>query len=160
VSESVTENLAMGFQRTPAISQRGILRRRSARLWAAAILQQFDVRLSSPDEAASNLSGGNLQKVILAREFSQSAHFILADQPTRGVDIGATEYIYQQLVNRRNQGDGVLFISADLNEIISVSDRILVIYAGKIVASIPAAEAQEEQLGLLMTGSQVSKPAG
>jgi general nucleoside transport system ATP-binding protein len=155
VTESVAENLAMGFQHTQAISYRGVIQQHKIQKWAASILKQFDVRLSNPNEVASNLSGGNLQKMILAREFSHPARFILADQPTRGVDIGATEFIYQQLVNRRNLGDGVLFISADLNEIISVSDRILVIFAGKIVKSIPASQTNEEELGLLMAGSQL-----
>jgi general nucleoside transport system ATP-binding protein len=158
ITESITENLVMGFQRTPEISHRGITNPRSTRRWAGRILQQYDVRLTNPDEPASNLSGGNLQKVILAREFSQPSRFILADQPTRGVDIGATEFIYQQLVARRNRGDGVLFISADLTEIMSISDRILVMFAGKIVASIPADQAREEQLGLLMAGSQAADP--
>jgi len=156
ITESITENLLMGFQHNPQISRRGIIDTRSTHKWAEEILNLFDVRLTHADEQASNLSGGNLQKVILAREFSRKSNFILADQPTRGVDIGATEFIYQQLIARRNQGDGILVISADLNEILSISDRILVIFNGRIVASIAAQEAHEEQLGLWMSGSHSS----
>jgi len=158
VSETITDNVAMGFQHTAHVSRRGIIDDRKMQAWAEGLLKQFDVRFSSPTEPANNLSGGNLQKVILAREFSRPAHFILADQPTRGVDIGATEFIYQQIVDRRNHGDGILFISADLNEIFSVADRILVIFAGRIVGSHLAQFASEQAIGLMMAGQ--SAPEG
>jgi simple sugar transport system ATP-binding protein len=152
VSESVIENLMMGFQDEPPFSRRGVINRRGARAWAEGLLDEYDVRLSDPAAPARNLSGGNLQKLILAREFTRRGHFILADQPTRGVDIGATEFIYQRLVERRNAGDGVLLISADLNEIMSISDRILVLFAGKIMGCYEAGKVTEQTLGLLMAG--------
>ncbi len=157
ITESILENLSLGFQNDENHSSHGMLTRRAAYQWAKGILDEYDVRLSSPEETAGNLSGGNLQKVILAREFSKPVNFILADQPTRGVDIGATEYIYQQIIARRNKGDAILLISADLNEIMSISDRILVIYAGMIVASIPINEAKEEDIGLYMSGSTIKQ---
>lgn len=153
ITASVAENLAMGFHRDEPISRRGIINANQLNSWANKLVEQYDIRISNPDEIASNLSGGNLQKVVLAREFTHTSRFILADQPTRGVDIGATEFIHQQIIARRVAGDAILLISADLNEIMSISDRILVIYAGKIVASIPAEEAEEQELGLLMAGS-------
>ncbi|MCJ7626062.1 MAG: ABC transporter ATP-binding protein [Anaerolineaceae bacterium] len=154
VTASVAENLVMGFHRDEPISRRGLINANQLGSFANRLIGEFDVRISSPDEMAGNLSGGNLQKVVLAREFSHPSRFILADQPTRGVDIGATEFIHQKIIDRRVAGDAILLISADLNEIMSVSDRILVIYAGKIVASIPAEEAEEQELGLLMAGSK------
>jgi ABC-type uncharacterized transport system ATPase subunit len=153
ITASVAENLAMGFQAKAPISKRGIINRQGLEQWANGLVEEFDIRLNKVDEMAGNLSGGNLQKVVLAREFAHHTRLILADQPTRGVDIGATEFIHQQLVERRNAGDAVLLISADLNEIMSVSDRILVICGGEIVADITASEAEEEQLGLLMAGT-------
>ena len=152
ISESILDNLVMGFQHEEGISHRGWINRKYTRSWSEKILKQYDVRFSHPEENAGNLSGGNLQKLIIAREFSRVANFILADQPTRGVDIGATEYIYRQLIERRSRGDAILLISADLNEIMSVADRILVIFNGRIVSSIPANQAQEEVIGLYMAG--------
>lgn len=156
INEKISDNLAMGFHNSPPISNNGILDSKGVRQWAEQLLNEYDVRYGNTIDPASNLSGGNLQKLILAREFAHRSKFILADQPTRGVDIGATEFIYRQLIERRNSGDGILLISADLNEIISISDRILVIFAGKIVASIPANQAEEQELGLLMSGSQIA----
>jgi general nucleoside transport system ATP-binding protein len=161
ITEKICENLAMGFHRTPPISNSRIIHAKGIARWADAILKKFDVRFRSVDEPAGNLSGGNLQKIIVAREFSRPANFILADQPTRGVDIGATKFIFQQIIERRNRGDGILLISADLSEIISVSDRILVMFGGKIIANVLAKDAQEQQLGLYMAGSlQETSQAG
>lgn len=153
ITASVAENLAMGFHHREPISRHGIIDSKGLSSWANELVDEFDIRVNKVDEMAGNLSGGNLQKVVLARELSHSTKLILADQPTRGVDIGATEFIHRQLIERRNAGDAVLMISADLTEVMSVSDRILVICNGEIVADLPAAEAEEEQLGLLMAGT-------
>jgi len=99
------------------------------------------------------LSGGNKQKVIVARELSTDNKLIVASQPTRGVDVGSIEFIHQQLVNERDEGAGVLLVSAELDEIFSLSDRILVIYEGCIVADLDASTATREQVGLLMSGA-------
>jgi general nucleoside transport system ATP-binding protein len=152
ISANILDNLAIGFHRKPWLSKNGILDAKALAAWGAERLDEYDVRISSPDEAAGNLSGGNLQKLILARELYHSSSFILTDQPTRGVDIGATEFIRKQLIARRNAGDGILLVSADLSEIMSLSDRILVMYTGRIMASVPAVDATEQQLGLLMAG--------
>lgn len=153
VKTSVIDNLVMGFQRKESISRHGIMDDQAMLNWAAKLTKEYDIRAARLDEPAVNLSGGNLQKVVLAREFSYQSKFLLADQPTRGVDIGATEFIQQRLIERRNAGDAILLISADLNEIITTADRILVICGGEIVADIPSDQANETQLGLLMSGT-------
>jgi ABC-type uncharacterized transport system ATPase subunit len=149
---SVADNLAMGFHRQPPLDNHGVLNLGEMRRWAIHLADEFDIRMTDPREAANNLSGGNLQKVVVAREFSKDSDFILADQPTRGVDIAATEFIHRKLIERRNKGDAILLISADLDEIMSLSDRILVIAEGRIVADRESGSVGEHELGLLMTG--------
>jgi general nucleoside transport system ATP-binding protein len=149
---SVAENLALGFQRQAPILQKGLFNPTALSKWAQERVVEYDIRLADSAEAAGNLSGGNLQKVVVAREFSRQGRFILADQPTRGVDISAIEFIHQKLVERREAGDAILLISAELDEIMALSDRILVMSEGKIVADLPAGTADERELGLLMTG--------
>nr|MDQ6883063.1 ABC transporter ATP-binding protein [Candidatus Dormibacteraeota bacterium] len=116
---------------------------------------EFDIRTPSSATAARTLSGGNQQKIIVAREMSGQPRVLLAAQPTRGVDIGAIEFIHRRLVAQRDEGAAVLLVSAELDEIRSLSDRIAVIYEGRIV-SIEPAETPEERLGLLMTGGGAS----
>jgi simple sugar transport system ATP-binding protein len=101
---------------------------------------------------AKNLSGGNIQKVVIAREFSRNPRVILAAQPTRGLDIGATEYVREQLLEQRRKGIAVMLISEDLDEILALSDRIAVIYEGQIMDIVPRENATPEKLGLLMAG--------
>lgn len=122
---------------------------------ALRLVQQYDVRTPSIFVPASKLSGGNQQKVIVARELARNPRVIIANQPTRGLDVGSIEFIHQQIVAARDGGAGVLLISAELDEIMSLSDRILVMYKGQLVASVPAAEATREGLGLLMAGIQL-----
>ena len=119
---------------------------------AEHLIQEFDVRPPDRDNLAGNLSGGNQQKVVVAREFNHDPQFLLAAQPTRGVDVGSIEFIHRRLVQARDAGKAVLLISADLEEILSLSDRIAVIYEGKIVGILDPEEATEERLGLMMTG--------
>jgi simple sugar transport system ATP-binding protein len=118
------------------------------------LIEQFDVRTPGPLVPAANLSGGNQQKVIVSRELSRQVRFLLANQPTRGLDVGSIEYIHSEIVLMRDQGSAVLLLSAELDEIMSLSDRIAVMYHGQIVATVPAAQATREQLGLLMAGAQ------
>jgi simple sugar transport system ATP-binding protein len=152
VGASVAENLALGFQRKPPIGNRGLIRPRAIQTWALELIKEYDIRVSNAREAAGNLSGGNLQKVVVAREFSHDSRLIIADQPTRGVDISAIEFIHKRIIDRRDAGDAVLLVSADLDEIMSLSDRILVISEGRIVADVLAEGVDERELGLLMTG--------
>jgi simple sugar transport system ATP-binding protein len=119
--------------------------------WARRLIKEFDIRTPSATSPARNLSGGNQQKIIVAREMATDPRVLLAAQPTRGVDIGAIEFIHRRLVSERDNGAAILLVSAELDEIQSLSDRIAVMYEGQIV-SIEPADASEERLGLLMTG--------
>jgi simple sugar transport system ATP-binding protein len=121
--------------------------------------ERFDVRAPSLAVPVANLSGGNQQKVIVARELSRPIRLLIAAQPTRGLDVGSIEYIHNQLIERRDEGCAVLLVSSELDEIMSVADRIAVMYEGQIVATMPAAEATKERLGLLMAGVREKQPA-
>jgi simple sugar transport system ATP-binding protein len=149
---SVADNLLMGLQTRPGLSQRGLLSLSGIQAHAGRLIQQYAVKVTAPGEATANLSGGNLQKVVVAREFSQHGRLLIAEQPTRGVDVGSIEFIHQQLVNYRGEGNAILLVSAELSEIMSLSDRILVMFEGRIVGELAAAAATEAQLGLLMAG--------
>jgi len=122
------------------------------------LIAEFDVRAPSPYTLAGTLSGGNQQKLIVAREFSRASKLVVAAQPTRGLDVGSIEFIHQRLVKQRDAGCGILLVSVELDEILSLSDRIAVLYKGKIIDTLPAAEATPEQLGLLMAGVKEEGP--
>lgn len=124
---------------------------------ARELIEKFDVRTPSPFLPASNLSGGNQQKLIVARELSREIKILIANQPTRGLDVGSIEYIHSTLIKMRDAGIGILLISAELDEILSLSDRIAVMYEGKIVATLVAKDATREDLGLLMAGSTLGQ---
>jgi simple sugar transport system ATP-binding protein len=152
LSFSVAENSILGREKAPTFSWHElVLRLIAIREWARKLVKEFDIRTPSIDTAVRNLSGGNQQKVIVAREMGSQPRVLLAAQPTRGVDIGAIEFIHQRIVAERDHGAAVLLVSAELDEIRSLSDRIAVIYEGRIV-SIEPPETPEERLGLLMTG--------
>jgi ABC-type uncharacterized transport system ATPase subunit len=154
---SVADNLILGRQRSPAFSWRElVLKVVAIREWARRLVKEFDIRTPSIETAARNLSGGNQQKIIVAREMASRPKVLLASQPTRGVDIGAIEFIHRRLVAERDEGTAVLLVSAELDEIRSLSDRIAVIYEGRIV-SIEPGDAPEERLGLLMTGGGAAR---
>ena len=119
---------------------------------ADLLVKKFDIRTTSPAALASSLSGGNKQKVVIARELSQDLQVLIAAQPTRGVDVGSIEFIHKQLIAARDNGAGVLLVSAELDEIISLSDRIAVMSAGKIVAIIDSKGADRDYIGRLMAG--------
>lgn len=119
---------------------------------AEQLVKEFDVRTSSAQAAASTLSGGNQQKVIVAREFSRPISLLIASQPTRGVDVGSIEFIHQEIIRQRDAGVAVLLVSAELDEILALADRIAVMFKGKIIATVPREEATREGLGLIMAG--------
>jgi simple sugar transport system ATP-binding protein len=123
---------------------------------AERLIEQFDVRTPSPLVPAGNLSGGNQQKVIVARELGRPVNLLIANQPTRGLDVGSIEYIHSQIVDMRDKGAAVLLVSAELDEVLSLSDRIAVMFHGEIVATLDAEEATREELGLLMAGMERS----
>jgi ABC-type uncharacterized transport system ATPase subunit len=149
---SATDNLAMGFHRRPPLAHGGLIDAAAMASRARALIVKFGVKIASERAPVGSLSGGNLQKVVVARELSHEALVLVAEQPTRGVDVGATEFIHNQLVAERDAGRAVLLVSAELNEILALSDRILVMYEGRILADVPREQANEETLGLLMAG--------
>jgi ABC-type uncharacterized transport system ATPase subunit len=133
---------------------RGGLQRddRAIRQNAERLIAEFDIRTPSPETSAGSLSGGNQQKMVVAREFSRQPRLLIASQPTRGIDVGSIEFIHQRIVEQRDNGAAVLLVSAELDEIMALSDRIAVMYKGQIIETLPAKEATREQLGLLMAG--------
>ena len=151
-TSSVWANLTLGPHRAANLSRGPLLRIAAARARAADLIRDFDVRGAGPDTPARALSGGNQQKVVLARELSRSAKLILVEQPSQGVDIGAIEAIHRLLVRMRDDGRAVLLVSADLDEILALSDRVLVMYRGEIAGEIDAADADAEMVGSLMGG--------
>jgi general nucleoside transport system ATP-binding protein len=150
---TTAENLILGDQYTGKYSGAlGLLKFDAIEREAKERVEEFDVRPRSTALLAKGYSGGNAQKIIVARELSRDPKILIASQPTRGVDIGAIEFIHENIVKARDKGLGVLLVSADLGEVMSLSDRILVMYEGEIVGEMPASEATEEKLGLLMAG--------
>lgn len=151
---SVEDNMALKNYRTSALSKFRILRRTAIRGQAVDLVGRYDVKTPDTRTPVRLLSGGNVQKVLLAREFSSLPKVLIAASPTRGLDVGAIETVRDRLVEAADQGLGVLLISEDLDEILSLSDRILVMYEGRIVADLPAEGADRHRIGLLMGGSR------
>ena len=120
---------------------------------ADELIEQYDIRTPSSTVNAGHLSGGNQQKLIVAREFSRDVKLVIASQPTRGVDVGSIEYIHSRIVEERDEGSAVLIVSSELDEIMALSDRILVMYRGRVVAEVEGGTATAAQLGLYMAGS-------
>ena len=149
---SIAQNLLMGRQDQPPWSRAGIIDRSYLAAQSKALIERFDIRTRSAATPVKSLSGGNIQKVVLAREFSGDARFLLVDQPTRGVDIGATEAIHSEIMRQREAGKAILLISVQLDELIALADRILVMFAGRIMGDLDGGAVSEERLGFLMAG--------
>jgi simple sugar transport system ATP-binding protein len=150
---TVAENMVLQtFDKKPFSS--GInLKWDAIRSFAKRLIAEFDVRTPDEDTPAGSLSGGNQQKAILARELSRSPELIVIAQPTRGLDVGAIEYIHRRLVAERDEGKAILLVSLELDEVMALSDRIAVMYEGKIMGIMDIKDATEEKLGLMMAGS-------
>ena len=151
---SIASNILMGRQDQAPWSRRGIISRTYLRQQTEALIKRFDIRAQGPDSAVKSLSGGNIQKVVLAREFSGDARFLLVDQPTRGVDIGATEAIHSEIMRQRAEGRAILLISVQLDELIALADRILVMFAGRIMGDLAGEGVSEEEVGFMMAGAR------
>ena len=149
---TVSENLLLIDNAAPRFSRWGFLRGRTIRRHSEELVAEFDVKTPSLDTPARNLSGGNIQKLILARELSARPRVLLAAQPTRGVDVGAAHYIHERLLEQRAAGTAILIISEDLDEVLSLSDRVLVMYEGELIAEASPRESTREALGLMMAG--------
>ena len=122
------------------------------RRFAQRAIHAFDVRVRSPNVAVKTLSGGNAQKVVVARELAQPPTVLIAAQPTRGLDVGATQFVHNELLRLREQQTAILLISADLDELLALSDRLLVIFEGALAGELDRSQATRERLGLLMAG--------
>jgi simple sugar transport system ATP-binding protein len=152
MSLSVADNLVLNTPRRAPFAKHGTRNLIAVAENAERLVEEFDIRTESIGELVSSLSGGNQQKVIVARELSRPLKFLVASQPTRGLDVGSIEYVHRQIVNHRNEGNGSLIISSELDEVFALADRIAVMYAGKI-SGIVDPSASREDVGLLMTGT-------
>jgi ABC-type uncharacterized transport system ATPase subunit len=149
---TLAENLALGRQREPALGVGPWFGGHTLEAASRAALEEYDVRTPEPAHLAGRLSGGNQQKLIAARELSRGAPVILAAHPTRGVDLGAVDFLHRRLLAERDAGRAVLLVSSELSEILALSDRILVIFEGRFVHATTPARTDERTLGLHMTG--------
>ena len=146
------ENLIFGYHDQEPFSKSAVLNSQEITEYSSKIMQEYDVRPNSPNLITSNFSGGNQQKIILSRELNENPKVLLVGQPTRGVDIGAIEFIHQRLIDMRDRGAAILLASVELDEILSLSDRIIVMFDGKIVGEKENKNVTDRELGLLMAG--------
>lgn len=153
LSYPLMDNLVLNTYYLPPFAHNLLIDESAVIAAAADRIEQFDVTATSVLAPASTLSGGNQQKLIIAREFSRPIRLLIASQPTRGLDVGATEYTHQRIMEKRDEGCAVFLVSPELDEVMALSDRIAVMYEGKIMDILPAEEASREDLGLLMTGA-------
>ena len=150
---NLAENLVLHDYGKQPFSHFGWLNPRSWINWARGLLKEFDVRGGGPTTRSGSLSGGNQQKVVVAREVSRDPQVLIAAQPTRGLDVGAIEFVHRRLVEQQDAGKAVLLVSLELEEVLSLSDRVLVLYEGQIVAEFPP-DVSEEEIGLAMIGGR------
>lgn len=154
---SLAENSVLGMHYKEPFSKGFIMNNSKVKEFSKRIIEEFDVRTPSEEVKASTLSGGNQQKMVVAREISKDPELIIAAQPTRGLDVGAIEYIHSRLVKERDKGRAILLVSLELDEILNLADRIAVMYDGKIVDTLDRKDATEKKLGVLMAGG-ILKP--
>ena len=154
---SLEENALLSREDNPEFNNWGFLIRSAVRKFASSIIDRYSVASATPEGGIVTLSGGNMQKVVVGRELAGDPKLILANQPTRGLDVGSIEFVHKTLIKARDDGAAVLLISVELDEIFSLSDRIAVIYNGRIVGEFEANEATEYQLGVLMAGGSLDQ---
>jgi simple sugar transport system ATP-binding protein len=152
MSMSVADNLVLNTPRRAPFARRGTRNLTAVNVNAEKLVLEFDIRTTSIFEPVSSLSGGNQQKVIVARELSRELEFLVASQPTRGLDVGSIEYVHRQIVRHRNEGNAALIVSSELDEVLALGDRIAVMYAGKINGIVDPSTSREA-IGLLMAGT-------
>ena len=149
---TIAENMILGSEWSKPFRKGTQLNNKEIRAFAEEGMESYEIAAPSIDHVTGNLSGGNLQKVVLAREIGSDPSVLLANQPTRGLDVGVIEYVHQQFLELRAHGVGILLLSEDLDEILTLSDRIAVIFQGEILGVIEAEDADIEKIGLLMAG--------
>jgi ABC-type uncharacterized transport system ATPase subunit len=153
ISFPIRDNLVLNMYQRPPYARGVVIDRGAVAKAATRLVKEFDIRATSIEALASTLSGGNQQKVIVAREFAHSNKLLIASQPTRGLDVGSIQYIHEQIVSKRDEGAAVLLVSSELDEIMSLADRIAVMYQGKIVGILDRKNASRDNIGLMMAGS-------
>ena len=149
------ESAVLGYDKLPEYANHGWMMHANMRDATSRLMARFDVRPRDPELASSKFSGGNQQKLVLARELGQAPTILLVGQPTRGVDIGAIEFIYTQLRNMRDAGCAVLVVSSELDEILALSDRVIVMNQGRVTGELAIGDCTEASLGMLMTGGSL-----
>ncbi|MEO8072967.1 MAG: ABC transporter ATP-binding protein [Acidobacteriota bacterium] len=154
LDSDLEENAILGVHYRPPVTSSGFLNSSAIAVRTKEIIQNFDVRPPNPQLSAKSLSGGNQQKLIIGREFELNPKLLLVSQPTRGVDIGAIEFIHRKLIALRDSGSAILLVSAELEEVTALADRLLVIYKGKFVGEVDPKMTGNEEIGLLMTGGR------
>jgi general nucleoside transport system ATP-binding protein len=159
---TLDENLIVSRYNHSEFSRYGFLLMKTISEFAGKVVDAFSIAAARPGEGISMLSGGNLQKVVVGRELSGNPDFVIANQPTRGLDIGSIEFVHKTLIEERDKGAGVLLVSVELDEVMALSDRILVLYRGTIQGELETATATEEQVGVLMAGGRLEdlQPSG
>jgi simple sugar transport system ATP-binding protein len=153
-SLSIASNVVLKSYRSSRVAKGPLLKLRTIREHAAHLITRYDVRGGGPELPARQLSGGNLQKVVLAREFEGDPRVLVVASPTRGLDVAAIETVHRYLREAASRGVGILLISEDLDEILALADRVAVIYEGSIVGELDAGETDHEEIGLLMAGGE------
>ena len=153
LDDRVDENLILGSHNQPQFCDHGLLKRRAAHQFAADVIEKYEIRAGGVDLPIRTLSGGNQQKVVVARELESNPELVIAAHPTRGLDINAAQFVHQRLIDVRNRGKAILLVSADLEELLRLSDRVAVMYNGRIAGILQPSETDEAQLGALMLGS-------
>jgi simple sugar transport system ATP-binding protein len=149
---SISENMVLREHHVSPFAEKGFLMLKTIGKHTDELIGKFRVKTPSRETKAGNLSGGNIQKVVLAREISRKPRVLIAAQPTRGLDVGATEYVHAQLIKQRKDGTAIMMISEDLDEVMAVSDRIAVLHDGQIMGIVNRGEVSTQELGLLMAG--------
>ncbi|MFA9406696.1 MAG: ABC transporter ATP-binding protein, partial [Anaerolineales bacterium] len=154
---NLDENLIVTRYKKPQFNRLGFLNRRAIKEFTVNTIDQFDIAAARQGHGISTLSGGNLQKVVLGRELSGKPNLIIANQPTRGLDVGSIEFVHKMLLEARDAGVAILLVSVELEEIMSLSDRIAVLYRGQIAGEMDIDDANEEDLGILMAGGSLEE---
>jgi simple sugar transport system ATP-binding protein len=149
---SLVENVTMNYHFDDDFARRGIVDYQNIRKLTQEIISEYDVAAPGPDTTAKSLSGGNLQKLILARVLSRKPRLLIANLPTQGLDVGATEFVRNKLMEAKEEKAAILLISEDLDEILSLSDRVIPIYEGELMGFVPGGEARRDSIGAMMAG--------
>lgn len=160
LNTDLDENVLLSRHKSKEFTQLGFIKKKKVADFAGEIIENFDVRGAKPGGSVDTLSGGNMQKIVVGRELSREPRFILANQPTRGLDVGSIEFVHNTLIRARDAGAGVLLVSVELDEIMSLSDRVVVIYRGKIMGEFDISEVTEEKIGILMAGGSLNDANG